>query len=101
MSNFAPYQDESREGTAQHARYTDEDNNAQDRLPSPQDFENNAGLPRGGFGNGLGADERNLDAFGTSLPMRLEIEACLAYLLLPPAGGALLLVFEHKNDYVR
>ena len=62
---------------------------------------NNAGLPRGGFGNGLGADERNLDAFGTSLPMRLEIEACLAYLLLPPAGGAMLLVFEHKNDYVR
>jgi len=25
----------------------------------------------------------------------------LAYLLLPPAGGVLLLIFEHKSDYVR
>lgn len=33
--------------------------------------------------------------------MRLDYEACLAYLLLPPAGGALLLVFERKSDYVR
>jgi len=25
----------------------------------------------------------------------------LAYLLLPPAGGVMLLVLEHKSDYVR
>lgn len=25
----------------------------------------------------------------------------LAYLLLPPAGGVFLLIFEHKSDYVR
>jgi len=42
-----------------------------------------------------------LDEFSTSLPIRLDYEACLAYLLLPPAGGALLLIFEHKSDYVR
>jgi hypothetical protein len=39
--------------------------------------------------------------FVTSLPLRLDYEACLAYLLLPPAGGALLLIAEHKSDYVR
>lgn len=33
--------------------------------------------------------------------MRLDYEACLAYLLLPPAGGVFLLIFEHKSDYVR
>ena len=42
-----------------------------------------------------------LNEFETSLPLRLDYEACLAYLLLPPAGGVLLLVLEHKSDYVR
>ena len=42
-----------------------------------------------------------LNEFETSLPIRLDYEACLAYLLLPPAGGVLLLVLEHKSDYVR
>ncbi|KAI9738933.1 MAG: hypothetical protein M1818_005247 [Claussenomyces sp. TS43310] len=42
-----------------------------------------------------------LDEFATSLPMRLDYEACLAYLLLPPVGGVFLLVVERKSDYVR
>ena len=42
-----------------------------------------------------------MNEFETSLPIRLDYEACLAYLLLPPAGGVLLLVLEHKSDYVR
>lgn len=25
----------------------------------------------------------------------------MAYVLLPPAGGVLLLILEHKSDYVR
>ncbi|KAL2410423.1 hypothetical protein ABEF95_003788 [Exophiala dermatitidis] len=49
------------------------------------------------------AQERgqSLEAFETSLPMRMDYEAMLAYLLLPPAGGVFLLIFEHKSDYVR
>jgi uncharacterized membrane protein len=39
--------------------------------------------------------------FTTSLGWRLDYEACLAYLLLPPAGGVFLLVMEHQSDYVR
>ncbi|EPQ63605.1 Bgt-3076 [Blumeria graminis f. sp. tritici] len=39
--------------------------------------------------------------FETSLPIRLDYEACLAYLLLPPVGGFLLLIFEQQSDYVR
>lgn len=39
--------------------------------------------------------------FETSLGMRMEVEAALAYLLVPPVGGVALLVFEHKSDYVR
>ena len=33
--------------------------------------------------------------------MRMDYEAMLAYLLLPPAGGVFLLLMEHKSDYVR
>lgn len=33
--------------------------------------------------------------------MRMDYEAMLAYLLLPPAGGVFLLLVEHKSDYVR
>jgi len=56
-----------------------------------------------GFGNenNLEAGRGRLDEFQTSLPIRLDYEACLAYLLLPPAGGVLLLMLEHKSDYVR
>lgn len=43
----------------------------------------------------------DVNFFETSLPLRLDYEAMLAYLLLPPAGGVLLLVLEHKSDYVR
>ena len=39
--------------------------------------------------------------FETRLGLRMDYEACLAYLLLPPAGSVLLLVLEHRSDYVR
>jgi uncharacterized membrane protein len=39
--------------------------------------------------------------FQTSLNIRLDWEAAAAYLLLPPAGGAVLLMLEHRSDYVR
>jgi uncharacterized membrane protein len=42
-----------------------------------------------------------MGAFETSLPIRMDFEAMLAYLLLPPAGGVFLLLVEHKSDYVR
>ncbi|EED19541.1 UPF0132 domain protein [Talaromyces stipitatus ATCC 10500] len=50
---------------------------------------------------GYGGARVDLDAFETSLPLRVDYEAMLAYLLLPPAGGVFLLLFEHKSDYVR
>jgi len=43
----------------------------------------------------------NSSLFETSLGISLQLEACLAYLVLPPAGGVVLLLFEHKSDYVR
>ncbi|TKA70425.1 hypothetical protein B0A55_07898 [Friedmanniomyces simplex] len=41
------------------------------------------------------------NVFETSLGLPLALEALLAYLILPPAGGMVLLLFEHKSDYVR
>lgn len=111
--NFAPYQDDSPEANRSshfplpapspqpdaHNPYAA----PRESLPSPEDFETRVGgsgapTPTTGFGN---TTERNVDVFSTSLPMRLDYEACLPYLLLPPAGGALLLVLERKSDYVR
>lgn len=42
-----------------------------------------------------------IDLYETSLGIRLDWEACLAYLGLPPAGPVALLMFEHRSDYVR
>lgn len=42
-----------------------------------------------------------MDLYETSLGMRLDLEACIAYLALPPAGAVLLLILEHRSDYVR
>jgi hypothetical protein len=64
-----------------------------------------------GFGNTPASDSplyqqdyggrADLGAFDTSLPLRMDYEAMLAYILLPPAGGVALLLLEHKSDYVR
>ncbi|KAF2834912.1 hypothetical protein M501DRAFT_943025 [Patellaria atrata CBS 101060] len=57
-----------------------------------------SGLPApSGFGSG----REDIDMFETRLGIRMDYEACLAYLLLPPAGAVLLLVLEHRSDYVR
>lgn len=50
---------------------------------------------------GFGGPREDVDMFETRLGLRMDYEACLAYLLLPPAGPVLLLVLEHKSDYVR
>ncbi|RPA83691.1 hypothetical protein BJ508DRAFT_374940 [Ascobolus immersus RN42] len=42
-----------------------------------------------------------VNEFETSLPVRLDFEAMAAYLLLPPIGGVILLILEHKSDYIR
>lgn len=90
------------------------------RLPSPSQYQDDPNAEGGyqdleGGGNRSRNDYIGRDAlqgggvtytgsgniFETSLKLPLRVEACLAYLLLPPAGGVLLLLLEHKSDYVR
>lgn len=124
--NFAPYQDESPE--VERAFSPSLENRSKSPavrsshnsppipgftsaggLPSPGQFANNGTghIETSGHGNidyGRGDVEGgrwNLGAFETSLPIRMDVEAMLAYLLLPPAGGVFLLLVEHKSDYVR
>lgn len=109
--NFAPYQDNDpagdRAGSPDPQSPRKQPPLPKENLPNPGAFEDDperdadAPVRGGGFGNGIGSHERNVDVYSTSLPMRLDFLACLAYLLLPPAGPAMLLVFEHKSDYVR
>lgn len=39
--------------------------------------------------------------FDTSLGIRLDYEACFAYLAFPPLGAILLLIMERNSDFVR
>jgi hypothetical protein len=66
-------------------------------------FGNQSGLSGSGagWGGGSGGGREDVNLFETRLGIRMDYEACLAYLLLPPAGAVLLLVLEFKSDYVR
>lgn len=116
--NFAPYQDESPEiERAMSPAFADRAKSPNLRsprasptapnypgggLPSPSQFAGvGGGQISGGYERVVENGRLSLDAFETSLPIRLDYEAMLAYLLLPPAGGVFLLLFEHKSDYVR
>ena len=116
--NFAPYQDQAPESTralsppppgqgstsprpqSPYQKNSSSGWAAPRPLPPPDAFEDHSdsghATPQAGRAQGPA-----LDVFETSLPLRLDYEACLAYIALPPAGGALLLLFEHKSDYVR
>lgn len=74
-------------------------------LPAPNQFgydDEEENVVEASFHGGDVENRRShVNLFETSLPMRLDYEAALAYLLLPPAAGVFLLVVEHKSDYVR
>ena len=42
-----------------------------------------------------------ISEFDTSLGLRLDYEASLAYLAFPPLGAIVLLILEKNSDYVR
>ncbi|KAJ5891963.1 uncharacterized protein N7473_008191 [Penicillium subrubescens] len=107
--NFAPYQDESPEIERALSPPTLDGRvkspalrspRASTDLPSPSHFASGR-QSNTGFGRDLEGGHVSLGAFETSLPIRMDVEAALAYLLLPPAGGLFLLLAEHKSDYVR
>ncbi|EGP89697.1 unnamed protein product [Zymoseptoria tritici ST99CH_1E4] len=118
--------DSSRPQAASHTRNISAVSNASDpwaaaraqRLPSPSQYadedEGYTDLEGGGarpYNNRYndyigstalqGAGQTSTSIFETSLGIPIHVEACLAYLILPPAGGVVLLLFEHKSDYVR
>ncbi|KOS44299.1 hypothetical protein ACN38_g4758 [Penicillium nordicum] len=107
--NFAPYQDQSPEiervlspphPDGRRISPILRSPRASTDLPSPSRFAS-GGHGHTGFGRDVEGGHVSLGAFETSLPIRMDIEAALAYLLLPPAGGVFLLLAEHKSDYVR
>ena len=50
---------------------------------------------------GRGVLREGIDPFETGLGLRPGLEAGAAYVLLPPVGAVMLLVLEHRSDYVR
>ncbi|CAI7648119.1 unnamed protein product [Penicillium bialowiezense] len=106
--NFAPYQDQSPEleralSPPPEGRVISpklRSPRASADLPPPSHFAP-SGHGNPGFGRDVEGGHVSLGAFETSLPISMNIEAMLAYVLLPPAGGVFLLLAEHKSDYVR
>ncbi len=82
-----------------------------DGIRSPPDvsYQQGGGGGGGGFGvggvsdyfSGLGTRDGMVNEFDTTLGIRLDYEACMAYLAVPPIGAILLLMLEHNSDYVR
>jgi len=58
------------------------------------------GSSAGANGGLLGGNAR-VNQYETRLPVRIDIEAVLCYVALPPVGAVLLLVLETQNDFVR
>jgi len=111
--DFAPYQDTApeaaspgspRPGSQQHSRSPSPARFSKhtSALPDPNDLgDDEQGLAGAGYSAGsLEAGRLDVNLFETSL-IRVDYEAMLAYLLLPPAGSVFLLIVEHRNDYVR
>lgn len=59
------------------------------------------GAAAGTGGIGLGGSAGFVSEFDTSLGIRLDYEAVLAYIGIPPLGAIILLILERKSDYVR
>ncbi|KAI1485583.1 hypothetical protein F5X96DRAFT_659385 [Biscogniauxia mediterranea] len=53
------------------------------------------------IGGLVGGARGGVSEFDTSLGLRLDYEAALAYLGLPPLGAIVLLILERQSDYVR
>ncbi|KAH8146464.1 uncharacterized protein LAJ45_09410 [Morchella importuna] len=103
--DFAPYQSESPEASRSYNRPLSPPVRASTYSPLPASSQLPPPIlpPGGGYRpSGWGSGDREtVNQFETSLPIRLDWEAVMAYVLLPPAGGVLLLIMEHKSDYVR
>ncbi|RMZ81069.1 hypothetical protein DV738_g2355, partial [Chaetothyriales sp. CBS 135597] len=109
--NFAPYQDETPQaeralspppplgGRARHSI----DSTRVQSPPAPRLVTEGNGSNRTHALAARSREERgqSLEAFQTSLPLRMDFEAMLAYLAFPPIGGVALLILEHNSDYVR
>lgn len=97
--DFAPYQDESPD----IERALSPPNDGYRVSPNPRSprasLDAHVNVPSSHNYNGAGFAAPG--PFETSLPIRIEVEAMLAYVLLPPVGGVLLLLIEHNSDYVR
>ncbi|KAH8649951.1 hypothetical protein BX600DRAFT_473861 [Xylariales sp. PMI_506] len=70
-------------------------------LPGAYPAAGGGGGGGGGMGGGSVEGGYGVDAFDTSLGVRLDYEAAAAYLAFPPLGAIILLILERKSDYVR
>lgn len=123
MADFAPYQDiapETERAKSPPPRITSPKpagtsngtRSPPPRVQSPS-FQRDTGdgsgdgnyhAPGAGWGGDAERQEgrgAQMDVFQTRLGLRMDVEACLAYLVLPPVGGVVLLILEHRSDYVR
>ncbi|KLU83942.1 hypothetical protein MAPG_02991 [Magnaporthiopsis poae ATCC 64411] len=88
-----------RAGSGPGANNNNYNNQRNDSAASPPPLQHPQ--PRRQCAGPWGDREGAMSEFDTSLGIRLDYEACLAYLAFPPLGAILLLILERKSDYVR
>ncbi|KAI8644011.1 hypothetical protein BD408DRAFT_442102 [Parasitella parasitica] len=113
--NFAPYSPSPDEDRTLQSPKKQQKQQQQSNRPSYSSYQagSDSYAEQGllGSGNGAGSSTSGpsifdgqqavrVNKYETSLPIRVDVEACLAY-VLGPVTGLLLLIFERQNDYVR
>jgi len=97
MTDFSPYQSEEPQQSRSSPYFQSSSQSIQGGSPVISGIGSNAG-PNGGL---LGGGNARVNQYETRLPLRIDIEAIMCYVALPPVGAVLLLVLETQNDYVR
>ncbi|CAJ2512675.1 Uu.00g007940.m01.CDS01 [Anthostomella pinea] len=101
LDNRRPYSPSQRGGFASPPplQHPQPQRSWQPTLPGANNgYASEAGI---GGGGGYGGGRDGVSEFDTSLGIRLDYEACLAYVGLPPLGAIVLLILERKSDFVR
>ncbi|GAA5810916.1 hypothetical protein MFLAVUS_004344 [Mucor flavus] len=101
--NFAPYSPSPDEDRT--SRSPKKSNPTQPSFSSYQAGNSASYAEQGLLNNGSSSSSSNgqtvrVNKYETTLPIRVDIEASLAY-VLGPVTGLLLLILERQNDYVR
>ncbi|KAI8380068.1 hypothetical protein BD560DRAFT_388349 [Blakeslea trispora] len=97
--NFSPYSPSPDDDRTTRSSHKKQSGFSSYQAGNPDSFAEQ-GLGASSSHAAVGSQTIRVNKYETSLPIRVDIEAALAY-VLGPVTGLLLLILERQNDYVR